>query len=100
MFQNLCLANVRFYKTHGLSTTKPGTLLKKNIPVRTFADWNEDEKDVHTATSSKRNSSACFKNASLDNFTASEIASLCNVAMPLLNDDFPNDSFGDHIQHV
>jgi len=24
----------------GLSTTKPGTLLKQAIPVRTFADWN------------------------------------------------------------
>jgi len=37
-----CLASARFNKPHGLSTTKPGTLLKKNIPVRTFADWNED----------------------------------------------------------
>jgi hypothetical protein len=37
-----CLAPARFNKPHGLSTTKPGTLLKKNIPVRTFADWNED----------------------------------------------------------
>lgn len=38
-----CLAPVRFNKPHGLSTTKPGSLLKKNIPVRTFADWNEDK---------------------------------------------------------
>ena len=28
-------------KPRGLGTTKPGTLLKKQIPVRTFADWNE-----------------------------------------------------------
>jgi hypothetical protein len=28
-------------KRHGLSTTKPGTLLKKAIPVRTFADWDD-----------------------------------------------------------
>jgi hypothetical protein len=27
----------------GRSTTKPGTLLKHQIPIRTFADWNEDE---------------------------------------------------------
>jgi hypothetical protein len=27
----------------GKSTTKPGTLLKHKIPIRTFADWNEDE---------------------------------------------------------
>lgn len=39
-----CLKPVRFKdKLHGLSTTKPGTLLKKMIPVRTFADWNEDQ---------------------------------------------------------
>jgi hypothetical protein len=25
----------------GLGTTKPGSLLKKHIPVRTFADWND-----------------------------------------------------------
>lgn len=28
---------------HGLSTTRPGTLLKNAIPVRTFADWNENK---------------------------------------------------------
>ena len=38
-----CLASARFNKPHGLSTTKPGTLLKKNIPIRTFTDWNEDQ---------------------------------------------------------
>jgi hypothetical protein len=38
-----CLAPARFNRPRGLSTTKPGTLLKKNIPVRTFADWNEDK---------------------------------------------------------
>lgn len=26
----------------GRSTTKPGTLLKHSIPIRTFADWNDD----------------------------------------------------------
>ena len=26
-----------------MSTTKPGSLLKKAIPIRTFADWNEDQ---------------------------------------------------------
>jgi hypothetical protein len=28
-------------KPHGLSTTKPGTLTKDAIPIRTFADWDE-----------------------------------------------------------
>jgi len=27
----------------GLSTTKPGTLLKNSIPKRTFSDWNENK---------------------------------------------------------
>jgi len=26
----------------GLSTTKPGTLLKNSIPIRTFSEWNEN----------------------------------------------------------
>jgi len=29
------------YRIKGRSTTRPGTLLKKSIPLRTFADWNE-----------------------------------------------------------
>ena len=37
-----CLQPKRFEHPHGLSTTKPGTLLKKAIPVRTFADWDDD----------------------------------------------------------
>ena len=37
-----CLQPARFAeKRHGLSTTKPGTLLKKAIPIRTFADWDD-----------------------------------------------------------
>lgn len=38
-----CLAPVRFRQPHGYSTTKPGSLLKKQIPIRTFADWTEDQ---------------------------------------------------------
>jgi hypothetical protein len=30
-------------RQRGLSTTKPGTLLKDAIPIRTFADWNEQQ---------------------------------------------------------
>jgi hypothetical protein len=28
-------------RPHGLSTTKPGTLLKQSIPVRTFSQWDD-----------------------------------------------------------
>jgi hypothetical protein len=38
-----CLAPARFHPPHGRSTTKPGSLLKKQIPIRTFADWDEDQ---------------------------------------------------------
>lgn len=36
-----CLRRVRRQRGRGLSTTKPGTLLKQAIPVRTFADWDD-----------------------------------------------------------
>ena len=29
------------YRIKGRSTTRPGTLLKKSIPIRSFADWDE-----------------------------------------------------------
>jgi hypothetical protein len=29
------------YRIKGRSTARPGTLLKKSIPIRTFADWDE-----------------------------------------------------------
>ena len=37
-----CLRSVRIKSPHGLSTTKPGSLLKKSIAVRAFTEWNED----------------------------------------------------------
>jgi hypothetical protein len=38
-----CLSPARFEHPHGLSTTRPGSLLKKAIPVRTFTPWDEDQ---------------------------------------------------------
>jgi len=37
-----CLRPARFKSPHGLSTTKPGSLLKKSIAVRTFTAWSEE----------------------------------------------------------
>ena len=37
-----CLRPVRIKSSHCLSTTKPGSLLKNLIPVRTFTEWNEE----------------------------------------------------------
>lgn len=36
-----CLQPARFEQRRGLSTTKPGALLKKAIPVRTYAEWDD-----------------------------------------------------------
>lgn len=39
-----CLKKARFTQPqHGLSTTKPGSLLKKAIPIRTFTPWQEEQ---------------------------------------------------------
>jgi len=37
-----CLHPVRLQSSHGLSTTKPGSLLKNLIPVHTFTEWDEE----------------------------------------------------------
>ena len=37
-----CLQAVRDEQKKGLSTTKPGTLLKKSIEVRTWQDWDDE----------------------------------------------------------
>jgi len=37
-----CLRPVRIKSAQGLSTTKPGSLLKNLIPVRTFTEWDEE----------------------------------------------------------
>ena len=36
-----CLRPIRIKRPQGLSTTKPGSLLKSLIPVRTFTQWDE-----------------------------------------------------------
>ena len=37
-----CLQAIRLQTPHGLGTTKPGSLLKNLIPVRTFTEWDEE----------------------------------------------------------
>src|SRR3989339_1761178 len=39
----LLVAERRKWMLRGRSGTKPGTLLKHQIPIRTFADWNEQQ---------------------------------------------------------
>jgi hypothetical protein len=37
-----CLRRIHIKTPHGLSTTKPGSLLKHLIPVRTFTEWDAE----------------------------------------------------------
>src|SRR5215207_2946548 len=37
-----CLRPIRLQTRRGLSTTKPGSLLKNLIPIRTFTEWDEE----------------------------------------------------------
>jgi hypothetical protein len=36
-----CLQKARYASPKGISTTKPGTLLKKSIPIRTWHEWDD-----------------------------------------------------------
>jgi hypothetical protein len=38
-----CLKQAHHTHPHSLSTTKPGALLKKSIPVRTYTPWDEEK---------------------------------------------------------
>ena len=38
-----CLSTTYQTHPHGLSTTRPGTLLKKSIPIRTYTPWDEEK---------------------------------------------------------
>lgn len=38
-----CLRPLRIKTRHGLGTTKPGSLLKSLIPVRTFTEWDQEQ---------------------------------------------------------
>ena len=38
-----CLRPVRIKSPHGLSTTKPGSLLKNLIPIQTFTEWDAEQ---------------------------------------------------------
>src|SRR5512139_2697837 len=37
-----CLRPIRLQTPHGLSTTRPGSLLKHLIPIHTFTEWDEE----------------------------------------------------------
>src|SRR6266566_626213 len=78
------LRPARKHERRGISTTRSGTLLKKQIPVRTFQDWNEAtpgfmEADLvaHGGTSAE--------GSFLYTLTLTDIATGWTECLPLLN---------------
>ena len=74
----------RKHERHGISTTRSGTLLKKQIPVRTFQEWNENtpgfmEADLvaHCGTQ--------IEGSYLYTLTLTDIATGWTECLPLLN---------------
>ena len=73
----------RRQERHGISTTRSGTLLKKQIPIRTFNDWNETtpgfmEADLVAHCGSQAEGSYLFT------LTLTDIATGWTECLPLL----------------
>jgi hypothetical protein len=69
---------------HGISTTRSGTLLKKQIPVRTFNDWNETQPgfmEADLVAHCGTNTEGSF----LYTLTLTDIATGWTECLPLLN---------------
>jgi hypothetical protein len=74
----------RFRQPHGISTTKPGLLLNHQIPIRTFADWN----DVRPGFFEADLVAHCGGNASgafLSTLTLTDVATAWTECLPLLH---------------
>ena len=69
-----CLKKARFTQPHqGLSTTKPGSLLKKAIPIRTFTPW-EDERPGFLEIDLVAHCGSTVDGTYLNTLTATDIA--------------------------
>jgi IS30 family transposase len=69
---------------HGISTTRSGTLLKKQIPVRTFNDWNES-KPGFTEADPVAHCGSNVDGSFLCTLTLTDIATGWTECIPLLN---------------
>jgi hypothetical protein len=74
----------RRQERHGISTTRSGTLLKKQIPVRTFNDWNETQPGFMEADL-VAHCGAHADGSYLYTLTLTDIATGWTECLPLLN---------------
>lgn len=69
-----CLKRARFTQPrHGISTTKPGSLLKKAIPIRTFTPW-EDERPGFLEIDLVAHCGSTIEGIYLNTLTATDLA--------------------------
>jgi hypothetical protein len=76
------LASVR--QPHGLTTTKPGRLLKKQIPVRTFTEWT-DVKPGFLEADLVAHCGGSMEGAFLYTLTLTDVATTWTECLPLLH---------------
>src|ERR1700694_2711708 len=69
---------------HGLSTTKPGRLLKHQIPIRTFAEWT-DVKPGFLEGDLVAHCGGSMEGAFLYTFTLTDVATTWTECLPLLH---------------
>jgi hypothetical protein len=69
---------------HGLTTTKPGRLLKKQIPIRTFTEWN-DVKPGFLEADLVAHCGGTLEGAFLYTLTLTDVATTWTECLPLLH---------------
>src|SRR5438128_4898974 len=69
---------------HGLTTTKPGRLLKKQIPIRTFTEWN-DVQPGFLEGDLVAHCGGSLEGAFLYTFTLTDVATTWTECLPLLH---------------
>jgi len=80
-----CLKSARFTQAqHGRSTTKPGSLLKQAIPVRTFTPW-EDERPGFLEIDLVAHCGETTEGAYLNTLTATDLATGWTECLALTN---------------
>ena len=78
------LSSQRKLSQRGLSTTRAGTLLKQQIPIRTFQEWNEAQPGF-LETDLVAYCGTDIKGGYLYTLTLTDIATGWNECLPLLN---------------
>jgi len=78
------LRSQRMHGLRGISTTKAGTLLKQQIPIRTYQQWNERRPgflEADLVAHCGMNNEGCY----LSTLTLTDIATGWTECLPLLN---------------